>query len=146
MEREDKCKFTLIHPGGVASKFKADTQKETDSWIEYCKQVEISISLELGWRRPASTRISLRVVSCPPGYSPSTHDPIIHKRFKNFERCESWLDKKSISGTLPFRIRHRNICLKATYCRQRRNRSPRFVFPLCLPACIRTAPLKQAEP
>ena len=41
VEREDKCKFTLIHPGGVASKFKTETQKEADNWIECCKQARV---------------------------------------------------------------------------------------------------------
>ena len=32
-EREDKGKFTLLHPGGAATKLRADTQQEAENWI-----------------------------------------------------------------------------------------------------------------
>jgi hypothetical protein len=32
-EREDKNKFTLIHPGGGATKLKAETHQDAEAWI-----------------------------------------------------------------------------------------------------------------
>ena len=32
-EREDKNKFTLIHPGGGAIKLKADNAQDADGWV-----------------------------------------------------------------------------------------------------------------
>jgi hypothetical protein len=32
-EREDKGKFTLLHPGGAATKLRADTQQEAENWV-----------------------------------------------------------------------------------------------------------------
>ena len=32
-EREDKGKFSLVHPGGAATKLRAESVQEADAWI-----------------------------------------------------------------------------------------------------------------